>query len=368
MDAEGNDLWDAKREQHRDLRKRLYEQCLGELNANGILTSGSAAERLYDVATQYNGELILQWRQYFNDYWRRAAPVAATEEAEKGSQDVQAIIDEEETGIDKEIQELLKQKNIAFTEPNLAPGKARLHNSCEVLRKKCAAEIKTLRRIREAELRKERELRKDTVIASAISLVVGILIAVVSVWLTDWANRTHQSAIERRQERATLRDEKMRAVFGLAGLIERLESLHSARGQYQISAQVHKKNYDILKKDFELFLYFDATANANRAAEQILPVRQQVLEVAQKVEMLFALSEAMKKRLQTIKDFRTFDAGVVVEFKSEGYSQDAIAGFLYEANQKTLAEGKRRIDAALQNGLSGPGRELLVELRSQIDR
>lgn len=161
MDSVGMELWEAKREQHRDIRKLLYNQCLGALNAKGILQGGATIEQLYIVAQEYNGKLVLQWRQFFNDYWRRKLPTAPSQEAEVAKIEIHTIIDNEEKLINQEIQNILQKLDIIFNEVNLKPGRIRLHQSCEVLKKGCIAEIETLNRVQEATLGKAQDEKKQ---------------------------------------------------------------------------------------------------------------------------------------------------------------------------------------------------------------
>lgn len=184
MDSIGLELWDAKREQHRDIRKSLYKQCLGTLNARGILQGGATIEQLYNVGTEYNGKLILNWRHFFHNYWERESPTQPSQVAETAKNEISTVIDEENKLIDEEIQDILTKTGITFNESNLASGKSRLHKSCEVLKKKCFAEIETLSRIRSANLSKEireqiqhrRERQWDITAAlfvAAVSAVMG---------------------------------------------------------------------------------------------------------------------------------------------------------------------------------------------------
>jgi hypothetical protein len=183
MDSLGIELWEAKRTQHRANRKALYKKCLDTFNTKELDRDSEKIKRIYCEATEYNGTLILNWRQYFNEYWKRSSPITPSIEASVAREEISEIIEEERRMIDAEITALLPKpanpNDIKLSES----GQSHLNNSCAVLLKRSHAEIETLKELRESELNKEAIRRRDR----RVDIVVQFILILLSAFLGAYA-------------------------------------------------------------------------------------------------------------------------------------------------------------------------------------
>jgi len=179
MDSTGNERWQTKLAQHRELRKSLYDPRRHPAD-------------VYAKVTEYNGKLVHDWINIFHNSWRRERPIAPALQAEIEKKAIASIITKEKEAITIDLLSLWEAGNLT----EIKAGEKYLRESCHVLQAKCFEEIENDCAIRVSEMEKERddkyEKRKDLI----YQLFSGAFIAILSVMLTNWFNKGDAQMIQ----------------------------------------------------------------------------------------------------------------------------------------------------------------------------
>lgn len=191
MDSIAREIWEAKLAQKRYQRNEGYEICMNDLNAKGLLHSGSVPQFLFKVASENLANLALQWREIFQEYWTREKPQDSADIAKEAITIIVKFFEDELAHIHSEITNINKRRKFNWEESTIADGKKELNQTFAVIKPKCIALVKKLCADTERQRTYERQEKRRKLLETLLSLVVGGCVALFSVWLTNRWNRAN---------------------------------------------------------------------------------------------------------------------------------------------------------------------------------